>query len=148
MRKAIAAIGVLVAAAIALILFTGQVDDEEQIRRLIEDVATAAEEGDIAGVMDPVAEDYEDSSGLEQRTLRGLLMREFLRGRTLAAVVGPINVELIDDEHAHAHFETWLAEDATGSIWPERTDSIHFEVDLEKRDGDWMIVYTEHESIF
>ncbi|MCP4808717.1 MAG: hypothetical protein GY884_25530 [Proteobacteria bacterium] len=148
MRKAIAAIGVLVAAAIALILFTGQVDDEEQIRRLIEDVATAAEEGDIAGVMDPVAEDYEDSSGLEQRTLRGLLMREFLRGRTLAAVVGPINVELIDDEHAHARFETWLAEDATGSIWPERTDSIHFEVDLEKRDGDWMIVYTEHESIF
>lgn len=148
MRKAIAAIAVLIVAALALIFFTGQTDDEEQIRRLIEGVADAAEDGDVGGVMDPVAEDWQDSSGLKERTLRGLLAREFLRGRRLAVVVGPIDVDLEDEEHAHARFEAWLAEDATGTLWPENTESIHFEVDLEKREGDWLIVYTEHEEIF
>lgn len=148
MRKALLGIALLIASAVALLMFTGQVDDEEAIRRVIEDVAAASEDGDLGGVLEHVGEDYRDSSGLDRSGVQMMLGREFLRGRRLAVVVGPIDVTVDDPSTGRASFEAWLAEDAEGTLWPERAKSIHFDVDLKKRDGDWLVVSSEHESLF
>lgn len=149
MRKLIAAVVVLVAAAIGLILFTGNVDDEEEIRRAIESVAQGAEDADVGDTLETLAEEYEDSSGLTREGLRMMLVRQFARGRALHVVIGPIKVEMTGEDSAHAGFEVWLAEGADGlGLWPENTDSLHVEVDLERREDEWLIVASEHEEIF
>ncbi len=149
MRKLAVAVVAMIALAAGLILFTGDVDDEEAVRRAIEHVAQGAEAGDLGDTHETLAEDYEDSSGMDKATLRAMLLRQFARGRSLHVVVGPIDVELGEQDRAHASFEIWLAEGADGlGLWPEQSDSLHVEVELEKRDGDWLLVASDHEEIF
>lgn len=149
MRKLIGAVLVLIALAIGLIVFTGEVDEAEAVRRTIESVADGAEAGHLGDTLDPLGEDYEDRTGLSKDELRLVLLRQFVRGNALHVVLGPIDVDPIEGDEAHAEFEVWLGEGGEGlGLWPASTEAMHIEVDLQKRDGDWQIVYSDHERIF
>ena len=149
MRKLALAVLALIALAVGLILFTGELDEEEAVRRAIEQVAEGAEAGDVGDTLEPIAPEWEHSGrNLDRQTLHAMLVRQFLQGKRMHAALGPIDVALGDDDTAHASFEVWLAEGGDGlGVWPERSDALHIEVDLEKRDGDWLIVASEHEAI-
>jgi hypothetical protein len=137
-------IGVLTAVAAALVLLfwpQGQTPEDE-VREVLTEMAAGAEEGDIQAVLSPIAEDWREASGMSRTNLQAVLMREFLRGRRLHVILGPILVE-VDEPRASATFEMWLAEGASDfPLWPARNEVLRAEVELERRDGDWLLVET------
>ena len=141
-RKLLFAVLALVVAALLLIFWPSGKTAEDEVREVIQDMAVAAEEGDVGGVLDPLAEDWRDASGVSRKNLQMVLAREFLRGNRLSVTLGPILVE-VDEPVANAAFEVWLAEGASDfPLWPAKNEVLRAEVELERREGDWMVVYT------
>ena len=69
---------VSVIAATLLAACGAKSSDEEQVRALIDSVETAAEARDASDVLEHVADDYADSSGLDKAQLQNFLRGYFL----------------------------------------------------------------------
>ncbi len=142
MKSRTLVIGVLlaVAAALLLMLWPDGQTPEDEVREVLTEMALGAEDGDVNAVLEPIAPDWRDASGLSRKDLQAVLVREFLRGKRLRVVLGPILVE-IDEPRAEASFEMWLAEGAeVFPLWPASNEVLRAEVELERRDGDWTLV--------
>ena len=76
--------------------------DEEQVRALIASVETAAEARDASDVLEHVADDYSDSSGLDKHTLPNFLRGYFLSHPRLELLVDIESLEFPVDGLARA----------------------------------------------
>lgn len=76
--------------------------DEEQVRALIDSVEIAAEKRDASDVLEYVADDYSDSSGLDKRELQNFLLGYFLSHPKLELLVNIESVEFPVDGLAQA----------------------------------------------
>ena len=116
--------------------------DEDKVKATISEMAAAAAAPDLGGVLGPIAEDYKDADGVTKDQLRGFLFRQFQTRGPVISVLSPIAVQHVEGSaEATASFEAVIAVGITlGDPMPDNADAFRFTVDLEKRDGDWMIV--------
>lgn len=116
--------------------------DPDRIKATISEMAVAAAAPDLGGVLGAVAEDYKDDEGVTKDQLRGFLFRQFQTRGPVVSVLSPITVHHEEGSPtARATFEAVVAVGISlGAPMPDNADAYRFEVELEKRDGDWKIV--------
>lgn len=116
--------------------------EEDKVKATISEMAAAAAAPDLGGVLDPIAEDYKDEQGVTKDQLRGFMFRQFQTRGPVVSVLSPIAVQHEEGTGtATASFEAVIAVGITlGDPMPDNADAFRFDVDLEKRDGDWKIV--------
>ena len=89
-------------AAILLAACGAKSSDEEQVRALIDSMEVAAEARDASDVLEYVADDYADSSGLDKPQLQNFLRGYFLAHPKLELVVKIESLEFPVDGLAQA----------------------------------------------
>ncbi|MGK7294315.1 MAG: hypothetical protein ACNS61_00640 [Candidatus Wenzhouxiangella sp. M2_3B_020] len=134
-RRALAALALFV--ALAGCAPAG--DDETRIRRTLDEMVAAIEEGDIGDFMDPVAEDFLGGDGRLDRRALGLLARRERLARDAVAVRRiDTRVELVGQRRARATFRA-LATGGSGLL-PDEGRFWRVETGW-RRDGDeWKLV--------
>lgn len=119
--------------------------EEERVRRVIQDIAAAAEEADLSGVIDHVDRGYRDEDGLDRDIIKLFLFDQFRKRGPLRVLIGPIAVTIEGEARASASFDAVLTEGSEASFWPKDADAQHFEVELVNREGDWLVLSQTHE---
>lgn len=92
----------LILAATLLAACGAKTSDEEKVRALIDALEIAAESRDASDVLEHVADDYTDSSGLDKRELTNFLRGYFLSHPSLELVVNVESLEFPVDGLAQA----------------------------------------------
>ena len=105
----------------------------------LQEAIDARDAGDIEALL---AEDFIGNDGLDRQGARRLAAGVFLRYRDVAAVLGPVTVELRGDRDAIARF-TVLATGGSGSALPERGQLYQVETGWRLVDGDWRLLSAE-----
>ena len=121
---------------------SGAASEADRVKATISELAVAAAAPDLGAVLDPIADDYKDGEGVTKDQLRGFLFRQFQTRGPVVSVLSPITVQHEEGSAlATATFEAVLATGITlGDPMPDNADAYRFEVELQKRDGDWKIV--------
>ena len=107
--------------------------DEDEVRALVDAVETAAEARDTSDVLEHVAEDYSDSSGLDKRGLQDFLRGYFLSHPKLELVVIIDSLEFPVDGLARAEVRV-----ATVEIGDP--DMQRLKVEFRRTKGEWRVV--------
>ncbi len=81
-----------VAAAILLLWPREKDDPEEKIRRKVVQMARAAEQKDVAFVMEQVSETFRGGDGFTKQELKGFLLGQILRGNWVRVFVADMKV--------------------------------------------------------
>jgi len=123
---------VSVIAATMLTACGAKSSDEEQVRALIDQVETAAESRDASDVLEHVADDYGDSSGLDKRELQNFLRGYFLSHPKLELVVNIESLEFPVDGLAQA-----VVSVATVELGDP--DLQRLKVELRRAGGEWRV---------
>ncbi len=143
-------IGVVIAAVLATAVVVAvwpDPSDEEQVREAIRAVAAGARDADLAATLAPVSADYSDAQGVTRDGVKLYLFREFQRRGPIVVMLGAIDVTLAGDI-AMAEFGATLADGVDASqldFIPGDAETVHFVVDLEREDGDWLIVGSRYD---
>jgi hypothetical protein len=123
---------VSVIAATLLTACGTKTSDEEQVRALIDEVETAAEARDASDVLEFVADEYSDSSGLDKSELRNFLHGYFLSHPRLELLVNIESLEFPVDGLAQAVVSVATVE--LGNPGMER-----LKVEFRRADGQWRV---------
>jgi len=109
--------------------------DEVQVREAIESGARAAEDGNAAGVVASLSDDFDGNAGaLDRRALRATVSVFKLRGEQVKANVGPISIER-RGQRLVATFALTLR--AGGRLLPEHMGVYQVESAWRKDDSHW-----------
>jgi hypothetical protein len=106
--------------------------DEEQVRALIDSVEAAAEARDASDVLEHIADDYADSSGLDKTQLRDFLRGYFLSHPKLELLVNIESLEFPVDGLAQA-----VVTVATMEL--NDPDLQRLKVEFRRKDGQWLV---------
>jgi len=106
--------------------------DEEQVRALIDGVETAAEARDASDVLEYVADDYEDSNGLDKTRLQNFLRGYFLAHPKLELVVNIESLEFPVDGLAQAVV-------SVATVELGAPDLQRLRVEFRRADGQWRV---------
>jgi hypothetical protein len=139
---------VIVALLIGLVgwLQSCDLSDADQVRLTIYQVAEGAEEADLGKSLEPFSEHYSDPEGVDKKGIQAILWMQYNKRGPISVWLSPIEV-VVDGESAHAAFEVGLVEGAQGMLsWPVGVATLHFEVDLQREDGDWQILSHTREA--
>lgn len=136
-RRLVLLLLALIGGALGLVFWGGPVDEDEKVRRVIQDMTSAAEASNTGDILDHVSDRYSDEDGMNKKLLQGMLARQFLTRGALLIVLGPIEVER-QEATATARFDAVLAEGAADLGLS--ADALHFEVELVLEDGDWKVI--------
>lgn len=118
--------------------------DEQALRDTLADMQKAAEARSLSGVMDPVAEDFGGSHGLDRAALRRLLQGQILGSAKIGATLGPISIEHQDDR-ASVRFSLVLT-GGSGRFLPERGRAYSVLSGWRIEDGRWQLYFAEWEG--
>ena len=127
---------------IAAILLAGcgaKSSDEEQVRALIDSVEAAAEARDASDVLEYVADDYADSSGLDRPQLQNFLRGYFLAHPKLELVVNIESLEFPVDGLAQA-----VVSVATVELGDP--DLQRLKIELRRVNGEWRVARADRIS--
>jgi hypothetical protein len=106
--------------------------DDAQVRALIDELESAAEARDASDVLDHVADDYSDSSGLDKRELQNFLRGYFLSHPKLELLVNIESLEFPVDGLAQAVVSVATVE--LGDPGMRR-----LKVEFRRADGEWRV---------
>lgn len=123
---------VSVIAATLLAACSVKSSDEDQLRALIDQVEAAAEARDASDVLEHVADDYSDSSGLDKRELQNFLRGYFLSHPKLELLVNIESLEFPVDGLAQAIVSVATVE--LGDPGMER-----LKVEFRRAAGEWRV---------
>jgi hypothetical protein len=126
-------------AAILLAACAAKSSDEAQVRALIDSVEVAAEARDASDVLEYVADDYADSSGLDRPQLQNFLRGYFLAHPKLELVVNIESLEFPVDGLAQA-----VVSVATVELGDP--DLQRLKVEFRRVDGQWRVARADRVS--
>jgi hypothetical protein len=107
--------------------------DEERVRALIDSVEEAAEARDASDVLEYVADDYADSSGLDRAELQNFLRGYFLAHPRLELLVNVESLEFPVDGLAQAVV-------SVRSLELGVPDAQRLKVEFRRAGGEWRVV--------
>jgi hypothetical protein len=126
-------------ATILLAACAAKSSDESQVRALIDGVEAAAEARDAGDVLEFVADDYADSSGLDKPQLQNFLRGYFLAHPKLELVVSIESLEFPVDGLAQA-----VVSVATVELGDP--DLQRLKVEFRRADGQWQVARADRIS--
>jgi hypothetical protein len=123
--------------------------EQDNIKKVITDIQTAAQEKDIKKIIDHLANTYNDPQGYNHETIKGLLIAYFLQYPTISAYITNLEIS-IDDKSAKAVFQTVLTSgNKTGSmsdVIPQTLGVYDFDVSLKKESNGWKVTSAKWEQ--
>ena len=120
-------------AGILLAACAAKSSDEEQVRAVITNAEQAAEARDASDVLDYVADDYADSSGLDKSQLRDFLRGYFLAHPKLTLAVSIESLEFPVDGLAQAVI-------TIATVEVTDPDLQRLKVEFRRSEGAWQVV--------
>jgi hypothetical protein len=126
-------------AAIFLAACAAKSSDAEQVRALVDHMEAAAESRDTSDVLEYVADDYADSSGLDKPQLRNFLRGYFLAHPKLELVVNIESLEFPVDGLARATVSVATVE--LGDPGLQR-----FNLEFRHTEGEWRLARADRIS--
>jgi hypothetical protein len=106
--------------------------DEEQVRELIANVESAAEERDAGDILALVADDYEDASGFDKSQLQNFLRGWLLAHPKVELLVNVESLEFPADGLAQAEI-------SVTSVSLSNPDHVRLKVEFRRSGGDWRV---------
>lgn len=144
---------VVFSAVLFLAACSGPTDSpEQQIRALLEQAESAAEDKNIDDLKSLIADDYQDSQGNDKKTLGRLLVFYFLRHQSIYLLSRIHTITFAPDETGaktgdYANISLSVA--MAGTPFPEnlshfRADFFHFDIVLVKTGAeDWQVTQAD-----
>jgi hypothetical protein len=112
---------------------------EEAIRAVIDALETAAEDGDIGGIMEHLAEDYSDSDSNDKASLRGILFMQLQRSGGVSVTKRVDSITVADDAvTAQSVVFAGLA-DGPLTAGSTRSDVWRFDLQFRLEGRDWQV---------
>jgi hypothetical protein len=144
----------LISAVFLLSACSGETDSpEQQIRTLIGQAESAAENKKLDELKQLIADDYRDSQGNDSKNVNRLLLFYFLRHQSIYLLTRIHSIALTDDDQtgnpAGDYANISLSVAMAGTPFPEnlsnfRADFFHFNIVMAKVDGsDWKVTQAD-----
>lgn len=115
---------------------------EAQVRTLIQEAVTAAEQKRLGAVRDMISEHYRDDQGHDKRAVENLLRLQFLRNERLHLFARIASVTIAAPDHAQAIVLVAMAGVPIASaqdLATLRADLHRFEIDLGLQSKQWRV---------
>jgi len=117
------------------------VTEEDRIRLAFDEVARLADEKDVSGLLEYLADDYRDAQRATKQDVRRMLVGYFLRARSIGVYFRDLRVTVHSEIEAEAQLRAILTrgQGMVGEVIPTNAVVFDFWLDLEKRDDEWKI---------
>lgn len=122
--------------------------DVTRIHALLAKGEAAAEDSDVRGVTDLVADDFK-ADELDRQTLKGYLAARLLRGERITVIRRDETIT-VDGSTATAGFDAALLAGERAKLKgtvPNRMGTYHFDLTLSKRDDVWKVTSAKYREI-
>lgn len=148
-KQILAALGLGAVLAFAVVLFTGgdPSTPEEMIRAAMSDMASAAGDKNLQGILAHISEDFrEDGGGMDYDRLRGLLFVQLRRGTWTRVILYDTQVSMQSETLADVRTRAFLAR-GDGPL-PSNADGWEIDLIFEKEnDGRWRVISGGYKSV-
>lgn len=111
---------------------------ETELRLWIAEAETEAEEGDRGALMSRIAEGYADARGNRRSDVDRLLRYLFLRQPSISLLTSVGDIRIFGDSAAEVALTVGMA-GAKGGLRLS-AEAWRFELELERIDGDWLLI--------
>ncbi len=112
---------------------------EDALRQWVADAEAAAEDLDRRGLVAMVSDNYADGRGNNRDAINRLLRLYFLRQKSMTLVMKIDKLTVIDETAAEL-LVTAAGVGMTTNILGINADTYQFALELEKDDGEWMLI--------
>jgi len=112
---------------------------EQQLRAWVDRGHEAAESKDRGALMDMIAPTYSDARGNSRNDIENLFRFYFLRAKKVGLLVSIDDISVFDDSAAQVMLTVAMGA-TTDSALGFNADAYEFELELEKSDGEWLLV--------
>ena len=112
---------------------------EDEIRAWIDRGHEAAENKDRSDLVEMISPAYTDARGNSREDIENLFRFYFLRSNRVALLVDVDEIEVLDETAAEVELTVGMGA-TTDSALGFRADAYHFALELEKDDGEWLLV--------
>ena len=138
MRRAFSAVSLALVVALAGACSKSE-GPEAEIRAVIDAIETAAEEGDIGGIMEHLGEDYSDSDSNDKASLRGILFMQLQRSGGVS-VTKRIDAITVSDDATTAQSVVFAAlADGPITSGSTRSDVWRFDLQFRLEGRNWLV---------
>jgi hypothetical protein len=110
---------------------------EQALRDTIAKMQAAGESGDIDALMEPIAEDFSGSEGMDRKEFRRFVTFSRMGNRSVGVSLGPIDVKLYGDR-ATANFTAAI----TGGpgMMPTQVQAYDIETGWRLKGSEWQLI--------
>jgi len=112
---------------------------EQQLRAWVDRGHEAAESQDRGALMDMIAPTYSDARGNSRDDIENLFRFYFLRAKKVGLLVSIDDIAVFDETAAQVMLTVAMGA-TTESALGFNADAWEFELELEKSDGEWLLV--------
>jgi hypothetical protein len=128
----------------------GPKTEEDQIRELMKNASQHIEKKDISSLMDLLSDDYTDYRGRDKSQTKDMVQTYFREFRGIVVHVLSTRIDEVGVDEAHVRTDAALSSGAAKALRrlvPVSTDNYRFEIELIKKQGQWLIRYAEWKHI-
>ena len=112
---------------------------EQAVREQVEALQSAIDARDASAMHDVLAPDFIGNGGMDRGGARQLAVAVFMQHRNVGARLGPVSVQLRNENEATATFSV-LATGGNGGLLPENGQLFEVETGWRLVDGDWRLL--------
>ncbi|MDY6947718.1 MAG: hypothetical protein SXG53_18575 [Pseudomonadota bacterium] len=133
-------------AALATLAACGEADSpEQQVRAVIDQIESAAENRDVGEFSEHLSEDFRDSTGMGADEVARYLRGYFIANQSIQLLTRIEQLDFPTDGEARAQVLVGMVgrEAAAASQWDLAADLHTFKLALRREDGDWKVTFAE-----
>ena len=112
---------------------------EEALRAWVHAAETAAEDKDRRRLLAMISADYVDSRGNDYEQIGNIIRLYFLRQQSIVILTGIDDIEVMGNTAAKLRLTVGMA-GTDASALGVRADAYNFELELEHRDDEWVLI--------
>jgi len=115
--------------------------EEDRIRRAFDEVARLADDKDLSGLLEYIAEDYRDEQRASKQDVRRMLAAYFLRSRSVGVYFRDLRVTVHSEAEAEVRLRAVLTrgQGMVGEVIPTNATVYDFWIELARIDDAWRI---------
>ncbi|MBI5287287.1 MAG: hypothetical protein HY878_06835 [Deltaproteobacteria bacterium] len=126
------------------------VSEEDRLRGIVDEVASAGEKKDIEGVRRHLSKTYKDQEGNDYDGVKRVLLYHFLRAETVSIFVRGVDVEIKGGTalvRANVVLVRGKEIKSLKDIIPESAVGYRFDVVFKKEDGGWKAINGQWQDV-
>ncbi len=154
-QRVFTTLGILLGMALLTTACHKKVSEEDQVRKVIRQVATAASKADLNGIMKPTSKDFVATiqggeQNMQRKMVKMMLFRYLRQQSKLQVILRSIDVE-VKGLDATAKVMAMLSRDATSiekiKSGQAHAQAVQFDLLLHKDNDDWKLTRAAYQQI-